>query len=104
MARLVWHVEAVADLNAAGEFIARDSVALGAHFVQRVRQSARRLQRYPSLGRMVPEIGNASIRELQFQNYRIVYKRDEDEVTVLAVLHGAMDIERQAAQREWDVT
>ena len=56
------------------------------------------------MGRVVPEIGDASYREVLFQNYRIVYRYVADGVTVLAVVHGAMDMHRQIENREWDLT
>ena len=62
------------------------------------------LRDHPELGRVVPEIADASYRELIFQNYRIVYRFVADQIVVLAVVDGAMDMERQIEERDWDVT
>jgi len=37
---------------------------------------------------MVPELQRPEIRELLVDPYRIPYRRDDDQVTVLAVLHA----------------
>ena len=56
------------------------------------------------MGRVVPEIADASHHELIFQNYRIVYRVLEDRAVVLGVIHAAMDMESQAQRRGWDIT
>jgi plasmid stabilization system protein ParE len=40
---------------------------------------------------MVPELRRPEIRELLVAQYRIPYRRDDDQVTVLAVLHDRRD-------------
>lgn len=37
---------------------------------------------------MVPELQRPEIRELLVDPYRIPYRRDDDQITVLAVLHA----------------
>jgi plasmid stabilization system protein ParE len=58
----------------------------------------------PQRGRVVPEIGDGSYRELIFQNYRIVYRALSGRVIVIGVVNAAMDMERLAAERGWDIT
>ncbi len=41
---------------------------------------------------MVPEYGRKYIRELIFQNYRIIYQIKEDIVLILTVIHGKRDL------------
>jgi plasmid stabilization system protein ParE len=53
----------------------------------------------------VPEVEDDSIRELIFQNYRTVYStRHPNEVVILAVVHGAMDLGRLSDREDWDIT
>jgi plasmid stabilization system protein ParE len=40
---------------------------------------------------MAPELRRPEIRELLVAQYRIPYRRDDDQVTVLAVLHDRRD-------------
>ena len=104
MAELAWHLDAIADLDAIAAYIGRDSPSSAVHFQVRVIQAVQRLREHPRLGRRVPEIADASFRELVFQNYRIVYRTLGDRIVVLGVLHAAMDLESQAERRAWDIT
>jgi len=43
-------------------------------------------------GRLVPEIGRSDVRELIDGNYRLIYELTADAVTVVGVIHGALDL------------
>ena len=60
-------------------------------FEAKLIEKLRRLEQFPRLGRIVPEIRDESIREVLHRNYRIVYMldRDEEEVLVLTIFHSA---------------
>ena len=104
MAEVTWHLEAAEDLAAAAAYIGRDSPTIAASFVRRIAMATRRLAEYPMLGRAVPELHDASFRELIFQNYRIVYRTIGGNVAILGVIHAAMDMERQQEVRGWELT
>jgi toxin ParE1/3/4 len=90
MAReVVWTEPAWEDLEAAAEYIARDSAAYAAVFVEEMKAAATSLSEMAERGQIVPEIGDASIRELLVRPYRLVYQLSEGEVRILAVIHGA---------------
>ena len=48
----------------------------------------RTLAGFPLAGRKVPEFDDESFRELFAYSYRIIYRVDQDAVTVVAVIHG----------------
>lgn len=48
------------------------------------------LNTLPRSGRVVPECGKATIRELIHGNYRIVYRIDDDALRILTVFEGHM--------------
>jgi toxin ParE1/3/4 len=48
-----------------------------------------RLKDNPRSGRVVPELGNESIREVIHGNYRIVYRLQREVVEIATVFHGA---------------
>jgi plasmid stabilization system protein ParE len=50
-------------------------------------ERVRLLAHFPDSGRAVPELERPEIRELLIGAYRILYHRDERQITVLAVLH-----------------
>lgn len=90
MAReVVWTDPAWDDLEAAAEYIARDSAYYAAAFVQEVKDAAESLSEMAERGQIVPEFREASIRELLVRPYRLVYRLDAHQVTILAVIHGA---------------
>ena len=89
MARVRWSNQALADLEAIGDFIARDAPSVAQVFVERVFAAVKRLEAFPRSGRVVPEIGQEDIREIIFGSYRIVYVVSEDEVNILTVFHAA---------------
>jgi plasmid stabilization system protein ParE len=45
--------------------------------------------RFPQSGRVVPKAGDVNIREVFEGPYRIIYHVLEDEIDVIAVVHGA---------------
>jgi toxin ParE1/3/4 len=72
-------------------YIAQDSPVAAARMVRRIRDAIRPLTRHPQQGRVVPEYGDPSLRELIVAPYRVVYRysADRDVVQVVAVYHGA---------------
>ena len=90
MAReVVWTDPAWEDLTAAVEYIARDSEAYAAAFVQEMKDAATSLFEMAERGQVVPEFGDSSIRELLVRPYRLVYHLKARQVTILAIIHGA---------------
>jgi plasmid stabilization system protein ParE len=47
------------------------------------------LHHFPESGRKVPEDKTGTYRELLVGNYRVVYRVDEDTVTIVTLIHGA---------------
>ena len=95
MARgVVWTEPAWEDLATAADYIARDSETYAATFVQEVRDAAASLTQFAERGHVVPEFGEEAIRELLVRPYRLVYKIVDDQVLVLALIHGARRIWR----------
>jgi len=56
--------------------------------VDKLLQSTRNLATFPFAGRVVPEVGEETIREKLVLDYRVIYKIDGSEVIVLAVIHA----------------
>jgi plasmid stabilization system protein ParE len=48
-----------------------------------------RLESHPLSGRVVPELGDESLREVIDRKYRIVYRVTSDAVEIVTVFHGA---------------
>lgn len=54
------------------------------------------------MGRRVPEAEEENVRELLFQNYRIMYRVEPQRILVLTVIHAARDVS-QKEPKPWDV-
>ena len=57
--------------------------------VERIVAAVSRLERHPRSGRIVPEVGDLSLREVIVRNYRIVYWLSREVAEMLTVFHGA---------------
>ena len=85
MAReVIWTGPAWDDLEAAAEYIARDSEYYAASFVQEVKDASESLSEMGERGQIVPEFRDPSIREFLVRPYRLVYRLLPDQVTILA--------------------
>lgn len=86
--RVSWSPSALDDVDAIAEFINRDSPAYARAVVNKLVDTARKLNAFPNAGRIVPELGDAAIRERFVYSYRLIYRILNDDVLVVAVVHG----------------
>ena len=89
MTRVIWTRQAIEDVEAIRAYVARDSARYAALLVERIVASVGRLESFPESGRVVPEVGDGSLREIIYGAYRIVYRVQSELVEVVAVHHAA---------------
>jgi addiction module RelE/StbE family toxin len=89
MARLIWTTQALEDVEAICQFIARDAPRYAQVFATQVFEAVERLQTFPKSGRSVPEVGQENIREIIHGNYRIIYRLTNDVIQILTVYHSS---------------
>ena len=89
MGKVTWAPSALEDVNSIAEYIARDSADRAALFIVRLFEATDRLQEFPLSGRIIPEIGNPSCREVIYGSYRIMYRLVNNDVWITGVVHGA---------------
>ncbi len=87
--RLAWSPEAVEDIESIVSHIERDSPWYAKAVASRIVETAEAIPSFPELGRIVPEIGEAAIRERLVYSYRIIYRLESERVLVAAVIHGS---------------
>lgn len=85
---IAWSPEALADVEAIASYIARDSAAYAQAVVEKVLETARNVREFPLVGRIVPELGQETIRERFVYSYRLIYRIRNDTITIAAVIHG----------------
>jgi len=95
--RVIWAHAAETDLEAAAEYVHRDSPAYAASFVNRALEAGRSLTDFAERGRIVPEFEDENIREIFIYGYRLIYRVEDDRVSVVALIHGRRDF-----QTVWD--
>jgi len=92
--RVHWTDTAQGHLDAIYAYLEQDSVEYARQMVDRLTRRSQQLAEFPSSGRRVPEFEMDQIREVIQGPYRIIYYIKPDQIDVLAVVHGAMNILR----------
>ncbi len=86
--RIVWSKRAARDLDSIIDYIATDSPAYAGIVLKNIVNQTRILARFPRAGHKVPEFDDENIRELVIYSYRTIYRLQEDEALIVAVIHG----------------
>ncbi len=89
MIRLVWTRPALEHVQEIRAYIARDSPRYARIVAERLVAAVERLGTHPFSGRIVPEVGQSTLREVIEPPYRIVYRVRAELVEVVAVVHSA---------------
>ena len=90
---IIWSPQALEDIEAIAEYIARDSTTYAESTVEGIFQAPHGLRKFPRLGRVVPEKNHEDVRELFVFQYRVIYEIHTSEIHVLTVVHGKRIIE-----------
>ena len=97
---VVWSQEATEDLASIAEYIAKDSEFYARAVVTKILDMSCNIMDFPLIGRIVPEIGDESIRERLVYSYRLVYRIKETEILIVAIIHGKRLLENIAERFE----
>ena len=85
---LRWTGRAEADLVAIDDYISANNPVAAARGIETLMGRAEEAALSPLAGRVVPELGISSIREVLVRHYRIVYRVHSGEAQVLTVFEG----------------
>jgi plasmid stabilization system protein ParE len=91
---VIWAATAARALSDAVEFVARDSPQSARQVLVEALEAADTLAEFSERGRLVPEVGSSTARELFVYQYRLIYEIRDSEVVIIAFLHGARDFRR----------
>ena len=94
--RVHWTETAESHLDAIRAYIAHDSQEYALRMVDRLTCRSRQIADFPLSGHRVPEYDIDQIREVIEGPYRIIYHIKPDQIDVIAVVHGAMDVLRSS--------
>ena len=82
-----WSPLAISRLSEIAKYIAQDNPVAAERWVNKIFALVEKLSDFPERGRMVPEINNKMIREVISGNYRVIYKLEDREISILTVRH-----------------
>jgi len=95
-----WTDTAEGHLDALYAYIAQDSPGYAKRMVDRLTRRSHQIANFPFSGRRVPEYDIDQIREVIEGPYRIIYHIKSDQIDVLAVIHGAMNVLRSSEEED----
>ncbi|MBN1902820.1 type II toxin-antitoxin system RelE/ParE family toxin [Candidatus Sumerlaeota bacterium] len=91
MGKIIWSPSSLEDIESIAEYISRDSKDQAALFILRLIEITDRLEQFPLSGRIIPEIGNSSCREIIYKSYRIMYRIEDKEIWITGIIHCSRD-------------
>jgi addiction module RelE/StbE family toxin len=85
--KILWTQTAYDRIEEIYSYIESDSPSAAQKWVLKLLSKVEQLGKTPKIGRKVPEIGSSSIRELIYNNYRIIYRVTDLKVFILTIRH-----------------
>ena len=92
MAKVSWTRRSINDLKLIHEFISLDSKFYADRFINKIVSRVEQLIEFPESGRIIPEKEENDLRELIEGNYRIFYRVQRNNVTILRIHNSAKNI------------
>lgn len=96
--KVYWTDTAQGHLDAIYAYIAQDSPEYATRMVDRLTRRSQQIAKFPFSGRRVLEYDGDQIREVIEGSFRIIYHIKADQIEVLAVIHGSMDLQGRSGQ------
>jgi len=73
------------DISEIVRYISQDNHQAAKNWIKSIFNAIKNLEKFPSLGRIVPEYSEETIRELIKGQYRIVYKINQSEAKIYII-------------------
>lgn len=86
--KVIWTELAVEKLEEFADYIALDKPLAALKWIETIQKSVNKLAKFQQIGREVPEIKRADIREIIEGNYRIIYRVEPERISILTIRHG----------------
>lgn len=92
---VIWSNPAKDELKQIYDYIALDSKYYALKVINTIIEKSESIENFPRSGRIVPELENEDIREVFIYSYRLIYEIQENQIEILALIHGKRDFLRQ---------
>jgi toxin ParE1/3/4 len=86
--KIIWSPLAIDRASEIASYIAQDKPSAAKSWIDTVFSKVERLKSSPEIGRIVPEITDKQFRELIYGNYRIIYRLEKKQISILTIRHG----------------
>jgi toxin ParE1/3/4 len=86
--KIIWSPLAIDRASEIAEYIAQDKPSAAEKWINTVFSRVEQLKSSPEIGRVVPEIRNDRFREMIYGNYRIIYRIEKTQISILTIRHG----------------
>ncbi|OGW24495.1 MAG: plasmid stabilization protein [Nitrospirae bacterium GWC2_42_7] len=86
--KIIWSPLAIDRASEIAEYIAQDKPSAAEKWISAVFSKVEQLKSSYKIGRVVPEIRNNQFRELIYGNYRIIYRIEKKQISILTIRHG----------------
>jgi len=86
--KIIWSPLAIDRASEIAEYIAQDKPSAAEKWINTVFSKVDQLKYSSEVGRIVPEIRNGQFRELIYGHYRIIYRIEKTQISILTIRHG----------------
>ncbi|HJX34258.1 MAG TPA: type II toxin-antitoxin system RelE/ParE family toxin [Desulfatiglandales bacterium] len=86
--KIIWSPLAIDRDSEIDEYIARDKPSAAEKWIDKIFSKVEQIKSSPEIGRIVPEIRNEQFREVIYGNYRIIYRIEKKQISILTIRHG----------------
>ncbi|MCK4768492.1 MAG: type II toxin-antitoxin system RelE/ParE family toxin [Desulfobacula sp.] len=86
--KIIWSPLAINKASEIAGYIAQDKPSAAKRWINEVFTKVEQLKSSPQIGRVVPEISDNKFRELIYGNYRIIYRMEIKQISILTIRHG----------------
>jgi len=86
--RIIWSPLSVDRASEIADYIAQDKPSAAKKWIDTIFSKVEKLKSSPEIGRIVPEINDSQFRELIYGNYRIIYRIETKQISILTIRHS----------------
>jgi toxin ParE1/3/4 len=91
--KLVWSPLALERVTEIALYIADERPYAAGQWVEEIFAVVERLEPFPRSGRIVPEADRQDLREVVHGDFRIIYRVEEHQLSVLTIRHARQQLE-----------
>lgn len=93
MNKIILSKQAISDLDNIYSYISKDSVFYWKLFTSKLKNRILKLKDFPFSWKVFEEIWDYDIREIIFENYRIIYEIKWNLIFILTISHSSKNLE-----------